>query len=138
MSEGHATDTGDGGAQPFDGYDRLKPRELKKSLSSHSQDKLEEIERYERANENRPAILDKLRFMRGRQPLPGYDQLEPSEIATQLGDADADTIKRVRDYERKFGNRPDVLEEVVKAHGHKRGNLPPPPDMPQSPPEPSP
>ena len=121
MSEGHATDH-DGGSPPFDGYDRLKPRELKKNLSSHSQEKLEEIESYERANENRPAILDKLRFMRGRQPLPGYDRLEPSEIATQLGEADTATVKRVRDYEKKFGNRPEVLDEVTRVHQLQRGS----------------
>ena len=129
MTDGHATESSNGG-QPFSGYDRLKPRELKKSLASHSQDELEEIERYERANKKRPAILDKLRFMRGRQPLPGYDQLEPTEIAAALEDADTETVKRVRDYERKFANRPEVLEEVVKVHRYKRGRLAPASEVP--------
>jgi len=123
MSEGHVTDNTNGGP-PVDGYDGLKPRELKKSLSSHSQDELETIERYERANKKRPAILDKLRFMRGRQPLPGYDQLTPEEIGGKLEEADLETVKKVRDYERKFANRPDVLEETARVHRVKRGNAP--------------
>ena len=114
MNEGHATDDRDGGSQPVEGYDRLKPRELKNSFSSHSQDELEDIEHYERANKKRPAILDKLRFMRGRQPLPGYDQLPPEAIGQALSEADMPTIKRIRDYERKFQNRPEVLEEVAR------------------------
>ena len=125
MSDAHAPDLHDGGAQPFDGYDRLKPRDVNKSLAKHSQDELEGIERYERANKQRPSILDKLRYMRGRQPLPGYDQLTPDEIATALQGADVETIKRVRDYERKFANRPEVLEEAARVHREARANSAP-------------
>ena len=112
------------GDNPIEGYDRLKPYDVKKALSSHSQDQLEDIERYERANKKRPAILDKLRFMRGRQPLPGYDQLTPQEIGVQLAEADITTIKRVRDYERKFANRPEVLDETTRVHQLQRGGKP--------------
>jgi hypothetical protein len=120
MDDGSEPDQSDGGSLPVEGYDRLKPRELKKSFSSHSQDELENIERYERANKKRPAILDKLRFMRGRQPLPGYDQLTPEVIGQELGRADMPTIKRIRDYERKFQNRPEVLEEVARLQREQR------------------
>ena len=122
MSEGHATDHSDGGSPPFEGYDRLKPREVKKDFSSRTQDELEGIERYERANQKRPAILDKLRFMRGRQPLPGYDQLSPEEIGAQIGEADIEMVKRIRDYERKFANRPEVLEETARVHRQLRAD----------------
>ena len=64
-------------------------------------------------------MLDKLRYMRGSEPLPGYDALSVEEIVTALGEADLATIKKVRGYERKFANRPDVLEEVVRVH-HRR------------------
>ena len=47
---------------------------------------------------------------------PGYDALSVEEIVTALGEADPATIKKVRSYERKFANRPDVLEEVVRVH----------------------
>lgn len=125
MNDRTEPDQVEGGSLPVEGYDRLKPRELKKSFSSHSQDELENIEGYERANKNRPAILDKLRFMRGRQPLPGYDQLTPEDIGQALGDADVPTIKSVRDYERKFQNRPEVLEEVARVHRLQRGDAAP-------------
>ena len=125
MSEGHTTDDADGGSPPFAGYDGLKPRELKKRLASHSQEELEGIERYERANKNRPVILDKLRFMRGEQPLPGYDQLSPEEIGSKLQEADIPTLKQIRDYERKFANRPEVLEETARIHRIRRADAPP-------------
>ena len=64
-------------------------------------------------------MLDKLRYMRGSEPLPGYDALSVEEIVTALGEADLATIKKVRGYERKFANRPGVLEEVVRVH-HRR------------------
>ena len=44
--------------------------------------------------------FDKLRYMRGSDPLPGYDALSPDEIATALSGAEVETVKAVRDYER--------------------------------------
>ena len=61
-------------------------------------------------------VLDKLRYMRGSEPLPGYDALSAQEIVTALERADPATIKKVRGYERKFAKRPSVLEAVVRAH----------------------
>jgi hypothetical protein len=46
-------------------------------------------------------VLDKLRYMRGGEPLPGYDALTTEEIAKALAGAEAETVKAVRDYERK-------------------------------------
>jgi hypothetical protein len=57
-----------------------------------------------------------LRYLRGSEPLPGYDALSTEEIVAALKDADLATIKRVRGYERKFANRRNVLEEVVRVH----------------------
>ena len=68
---------------------------------------------------SREPVLDKLRYMRGSEPLPGYDALNVEEIVTALREADPATIKKVRCYERKFANRPGVLEEVVRVH-HRR------------------
>ena len=51
-------------------------------------------------------MLDKLRWMRGSEPMPGYDALSTEEVVTALGEADLKTIKKVRSYERKFANRP--------------------------------
>ena len=89
------------------------------ALSEHSQVELEAAESYERSHKDREPVLTKLRYMRGREPLPGYDALSVEEIVAALEDADLATIKRVRAYERKFGNRPGVLEEVVRVN-HSR------------------
>ena len=58
---------------------------------------------------------------------PGYDALGVEEILAVLGEADLATIKKVRAYERKFANRPDVLEEVVRVHHRWRETHPRPP-----------
>ncbi|HEX2468630.1 MAG TPA: hypothetical protein VHJ54_10530 [Solirubrobacterales bacterium] len=101
---------------PFAGYDRLDDSQVIRGLSEHSQIELEAVESYERSHQNREPVLDKLRWMRGREPLPGYDALDVEEIVAALGDADLATIKKVRAYERKFANRPAVLEAVVRVH----------------------
>ena len=71
------------------------------------------LETYERAHANRPVVLDKLRYMRGSEPLPGYDALTTEQIAEALADADTETVA-VRDYERKFGHRQSVLHEAAR------------------------
>ena len=90
---------------PIPGYDQLKDKQISDQLSELSQVDLATIETYERAHASRPAVLEKLRYMRGSEPLPGYDELTPDEIATALAGANAKTVRAVRDYERKFGRR---------------------------------
>ena len=109
-----------GDGLPFAGYDRLDDMEVVAALSDHSQVELEAVESYERSHQERVPVLDKLRYMRQREPLAGYDALSTEQIVTALQEADLDTIKKVRGYERKFANRPDVLEEVVRVlHRHQ-------------------
>jgi hypothetical protein len=59
-------------------------------------------------------VLDKLRYMRGREPLPGYDVLTTEQIVKTLARADSETVKAVRDYERKFHHRQSVLNETAR------------------------
>ena len=103
---------------PFAGYDRLDDRQVVDGLSDHSQIELEEVESYERSHRDRQRVLDKLRYMRQREPLPGYDALNVEEIVAALEDADLATISKVRGYERKFANR-GRLEEVARVY-HRR------------------
>ncbi|HEX5956665.1 MAG TPA: hypothetical protein VFY37_12065 [Solirubrobacterales bacterium] len=109
---------------PFAGYDRLDDRQVVEGLSDHSQIELEAVESFERSHENRVPVLNKLRYMRQREPLPGYDALNVEEILTALEDADLATIKKVRGYERKFANRPDVLEEVARVYHRPQATQP--------------
>jgi hypothetical protein len=109
---------------PFAGYDRLDDRQVNAALSDHSQAELADVEDYERSHQNRESVLGKLRYMRGDEPFPGYDDLDIGAIVKALQDADIATVKRVRGYERKFGNRPDVLEEVARVHAERRAAQP--------------
>jgi hypothetical protein len=110
-----ATTGSPGGPQlPIPGYDRLSDKEVANQLSRLSQVQLAAVEAYERAHEGRPVVLDKLRYMRGSEPLPGYDALAPERIAEALAGADTETVKAVRDYERKFQRRRAVLKEAAR------------------------
>lgn len=111
---------GNGDALPFDGFDRLDPKQVADALSGHSQIELEAIESYERSHKNRVPVLDKLRYMRGREPLAGYDALSTDEILTAIKAADLATVKKVRGYERKFRNRRGVTDEVVRVLSENR------------------
>jgi hypothetical protein len=99
---------------PIPGYDRLNSKQVTGQLAQLSQVELATVDFYERAHGNRPAVLDKLRYMRGREPLPGYDALRLDQIAKALSGADAETVKAVRDYERKFAHRRQVIEEAAR------------------------
>ncbi len=102
------------GTLPFEGYDRLEQNAVAARLRSLSQAEMEAVEDYERAHGARPYVLDKLRYMRTTEPLPGYDKLSPEQIADVLGSADAETVKAIRDYERKFANRLQVMQEAAR------------------------
>src|SRR4051794_23232710 len=95
---------------PDAGYDELDSHQACARLQGLSQADLVSAESYEREHLNRGVVLDKLRYLRTSEPLPGYDELSPEQIAEALSTADATTVKDVRDYERKFRNRANVME----------------------------
>jgi len=99
---------------PIPGYDQLDDKQVSDHLSQLSQAELATVETYERAHGSRPAVLEKLRYMRGSEPLPGYDDLTTEQIAAALAGANAKTVRAVRDYERKFQRRLSVLDEAAR------------------------
>jgi hypothetical protein len=99
---------------PIPGYDRLGDKEIAQQLTQLSQAELAAVEAYERAHQGRTVVLDKLRYVRGSEPLPGYDALTAEQVAKALAGADAETVKAVRDYERKFQHRKAVLDEAAR------------------------
>jgi hypothetical protein len=120
-SRGDAGDPGsaeassrDGGHLPISGYDRLDDKQVGARLHELSQVELAAVETYERSHKDRREVLDKLRYMHTCEPLPSYDALSPEQIATALAGADAETVKAVRDYERKFGHRKQVMDEAAR------------------------
>ena len=106
--------------EPVSGYDGLKTKEVVASLSSRSQVELAAIESYEHTHENRVSVFDKLRWLRQDEPLPDYDALSSEELLAALEKTDLAGLKRVRSYERKFGARREVLEEVDRLHQERR------------------
>jgi hypothetical protein len=100
--------------QPIPGYDRMGHRAIGLKLPELSQVELAAVEVYERAHEQRPEVLAKLRYMHTVEPLPGYDTLSPEQIAEGLVGADAEKVKAVRHYETKFAHRREVLDEVAR------------------------
>jgi hypothetical protein len=109
--EAGATQAGD---LPIDRFDHSSGKELTDKFRTLTQSQLEEVETYERSHKERPAILAKLRYLRSKEPLPGYDELSPDEISSAIAGADAETVKAVRDYERKFQRRQSVLQEAAR------------------------
>ena len=100
--------------EPISGYDQLGEKQVSDRLAQLSQVELAAVETYERAHGDRPVVLMKLRYMRSSEPLPGYDGLTPEQIAEALAGADGETIRAVRDYERKFQHRQSVLTEAAR------------------------
>jgi hypothetical protein len=110
-----SAEAGTGDAQlPIAGYDRLDGRQVFLQLSDLSQVELAVVEAYELSHEERPVVLNRLRWLRGSEPLPGYDALESDEIVRALSDADAETVKAVRSYERHHQDRHEVRTEVAR------------------------
>ena len=117
-SSAHAAGTDasspDAGEAPFPGYDRLGHRAIGLKLPELSQVDLAAVETYERAHEERPEVLAKVRYMLTVEPLPDYDTLSPQQIAEAIASADSGTVKAVRHYETKFAHRQEVLDEVAR------------------------
>jgi hypothetical protein len=103
------------------GYDRLSETKVVDELAPRSQEELEAIEAHERSSQGRSKILHKLRWLRGKEPLRGYDTLSVAEISKELATADTRTLKDVRAYERKHQNRREVMDEVARLMPSSKG-----------------
>jgi hypothetical protein len=99
---------------PIDRFDSTSGKELTDQFRDLSQVELEEVDTYEQSHKKRPAVLAKLRYLRSKEPLDGYDDMSPEAISKALVGADAETVKKVRDYERKFQRRQAVLQETAR------------------------
>jgi hypothetical protein len=95
---------------PIEDYERLDLPDLFAALRTCSQAELTRVEAHERAHGDRRPVLDKLRYLRGREPVAGYDAMAPDEILASLADADIPVLHDARGYETKMRHRADVLE----------------------------
>jgi ferritin-like metal-binding protein YciE len=94
---------------PIARYDDLNADEITAKLTELSQIDLAKVQAYERKNENRTTVLNRIGNLQGTEPWPGYDELTVAEIREALADADDDRAKAARDYERAHKNRAGVL-----------------------------
>ena len=99
---------------PIARYDQLDGKQVVPQLSQLSQVELAAVDAHERSHRERPVVLNRLRWLRGNEPLPGYDALDSAEIVRALAGADAATVKAVRSYERHHRDRRDVRAEVAR------------------------
>jgi ferritin-like metal-binding protein YciE len=96
------------------GYDDLTAEDIVAKLPSLSQIELAKIDAYERKNQNRVTVLNKIGSLRGDEPWPGYDELTVSDIQAALRDADQDLAETVRAYESSHKNRSSVLKATER------------------------
>jgi ferritin-like metal-binding protein YciE len=92
------------------GYGKLTAAEIVEKLAHLSQVDLAKVDSYERRNEHRTTILNRIAGLRGDEPWPGYDELGVDEIRSVLDEGDEDRVKRVRSYERSHKNRAGVID----------------------------
>jgi hypothetical protein len=99
---------------PIARYDQLDGKQLIPQLSHLSQVELAARDAHERSHRERPVVLNRLGWLRGSDPLPGYDALESDEIVRALAGADAATVRAVRSYERHHRDRREVWAEAAR------------------------
>jgi hypothetical protein len=98
------------------GYDGLTVAEIVGHLEGQSQIDLAKIDAYERKNQNRGGVTERVAKLRGDEPWPGYDERTAAEIKAVLDEGDDERGQRVRDYEREHENRTGVLRAADRQH----------------------
>jgi len=94
---------------PIAGYDKLKADEITSKLPELSQIDLAKVDTYERKNENRTTVTERVSTLQGKEPWPGYDEQTVEEIVKALDDASEAKAKDVRTYERAHKGRAGVI-----------------------------
>ena len=95
-------------------YDSLTADEITSKLTELSQIDLAKVDSYERKNQNRTTVLDRITTLRGDEPWPSYDEQSVAEITTALRAADDDSTREVVAYERAHKNRAGVLKAAER------------------------
>jgi ferritin-like metal-binding protein YciE len=100
------------------GYDKLTAAEVVDRLGDISQIELAKVDAYERRNDNRATILNKIVILRGQEPWPGYDELNVEEIRAALSGSGDARLSEVRSYERSHKNRAGVIQVTEREAAH--------------------
>ena len=99
---------------PISGYDDLTADELVAKLPEQSQATLALVAAYEKANDNRSTVLERVTALSGPEPAPGYDELTADEAQKLVTGGDPALAATVRDYERRHKNRASVVETAAR------------------------
>jgi hypothetical protein len=94
---------------PIARYDEQSASDIASQLKGFSQRELRMIDAYERKNQNRSTITDKISALSGDEPWSGYDEQSVDAITTVLGDADDEIARKVKSYERDHKGRVGVI-----------------------------
>ncbi len=97
-------------ALPIKDYDKLTAEEIVGRLRSFSQAELRTIDAYERKNQNRTTITDRVAALSTVEPWQGYDDSGVGAIKEALGAADVEMARAARAYERDHKDRTGVIE----------------------------
>jgi ferritin-like metal-binding protein YciE len=95
---------------PIANYKKLTADEVVGRLRDLTQDELTQIQAYERVNQNRKTVLERIDSLKAREPWPGYDEQTVDEISSTLSSSSDTVIARVRDYERGHKNRSSIIK----------------------------
>jgi ferritin-like metal-binding protein YciE len=101
---------------PIARYDALNAGEVVSRLNELSQIDLAKVDAYERKNQNRTTVLDRIASLRGDEPWAGYDELTAAEVQAVLAEGDDERAKQVRSYERAHKDRAGVLKAAEREH----------------------
>jgi ferritin-like metal-binding protein YciE len=101
---------------PIARYDTLIADEIVGKLTALSQIDLAKVDAYERRNQNRTTVLERVASLRGDEPWPGYDDLRAAEVQAVLAEGDDERAKQVRSYERAHKNRAGVLKAAEREY----------------------
>jgi hypothetical protein len=99
---------------PIADYDKQSATDIASKLKGLSQHDLRMIDAYERKDQNRSTITDKIAKLTGDEPWSGYDEQSVDAIATAIDAADAQTAKKVKAYERDHKGRVGVIDSADK------------------------
>jgi hypothetical protein len=99
---------------PITGYDDLTADEIVAKLPEQPQATLAAVAAYERANEKRSTVLQRVAALSGPEPAPGYDELNADDAQKLVTSGSATLAAAVRDYERRHKNRASVIEAAAR------------------------
>jgi len=99
---------------PITGYEKLTAEDVLAKLPELSQAELAQVAAYERANDARTTVLDRVEALTGPEPAPGYDELTADDAQKLVTGGNAELAAAVRDYERRHKNRSSVVDAAVR------------------------